>query len=63
MILKNVLISRDNLCVWWHVLVRQTLCLILDSPDSDQIINMDGLAFHPEKVLQVDAVSNAAFGV
>lgn len=43
--------------------MRQTLCLILDSPDSDQIINMDGLAFHPEKVLQVDTVSNAAFGV
>lgn len=72
MVLKNVLISCDNLCAWWHVLVRQTLCPILDSPDSDQIMNimyqgllteLDGLAFDLEKDLQPDAVSNAAFSV
>lgn len=52
--------------------MRQTLCPILDSPDSDQIINimyhgllteLDGLAFDPEKDLQPDTVSNAAFSV
>lgn len=72
MVLKNVLISCYNLCAWWHVLVRQTLCPILDSPDSDQIINimyqgplteLDGLTFDPEKDLQSDTVSNAAFSV
>lgn len=52
--------------------MRQTLCPILDSPDSDQIMNimyqgllteLDGLAFDLEKDLQPDAVSNAAFSV
>lgn len=72
MVLKNVLFSCHNLCAWWHVLVRQTLSPILDSPDSDQIINtmhhgllteLERLAFSPEKDLQVDTISNAAFSV
>lgn len=71
-VLKNVLFSCGNLCAWWHVLVRQTLCPILNSPDSDQIINtmyhgllteLNGLAFNPEKDLQIDTISNAAFSV
>lgn len=72
MALKNILISCDNLCAWWDGLVRQTLCPILDSPDSGQIINLmyqglvgelDGFAFDPKKDLQVDNVCNAAFSV
>lgn len=47
-------------------------CPILYSPDSDQILNiiyqglvteLDGLAFDPEKALQVETISNAAFSV